>query len=253
MGILRAKKPSRKQSPSWRHARPRRGKKADQDRIANAIIALEKLLPPKQGNPGNVEDPGEIPQALLKKKLAGRGVFNKKTGLSLVYGFKDKNDLKDFDLNGAAPACRNGVLRIGPADAIRHVAKFKSFKVTGQFTVENLGEPAYGPTIVVRATGGAAFGFQNWNGTVLHLVDKDDKWLSNKNFGGVQINSLPITFSVSEKKATVIAPNSEIAGVIKAANAGQLELLGGKGGMQIRSLVISGIPDEEWVKEFFSK
>lgn len=237
--------------------------KADQDKIAKAIGALEKLLmkpgDPKKADPGKAVEAIELTPALLKKKLAGRAVFNKKIGeLTLLYDLKDKNDLKDFDLGDAKPTVSKGVLRVGPADRIKHVVKFKTVKVTGQFFVENIGPGGTGFTPFLQTSPGfpegVSFGTYHHNGAGLALEGK--KLLGTK---GLAVNLIEgrlwdvLTFTVTNKRASVRVGKVELAGPNELGALGQVELLGGRGGLQVRSLVISGTLDEEWAKEFFAK
>lgn len=227
--------------------------RADQEKIAKAIAALEKYLT-KNNDPDAPKEPLKITPTQLRKKLQAKAVFNPKTNeLTLVYDLSKPDQLKDFQLNGAEPIVRGGVLRIGPADTITHVVQFETVSVTGQFVVENigLGDPPYIP--FVRTTPGISFGVGNLNVAYLRLADRG-KELGVRQVGRDQIQNkpLPVTFSVKDKKASTRVGSAEFAGVIEAGSAGQVELLGGKGGLQVRSLVISGTLDEEWATEFFA-
>lgn len=226
--------------------------RVDQEKIAKAIAALEKYLT-KNNDPDAPKEPLKITPTQLRKKLQAKAVFNPKTNeLTLVYDLSKPDQLKDFELNGAEPVVRNGVLRVSPADTITHVVQFETVSVTGQFVVENIGA-GESDLPFIRTTPGVAFCVGEYNGAYLKLAQKG-KSLGVKQVGRDQIQNkpLPIAFSVKDKKASTKVGSAEFAGVIEAGSAGQVELLGGKGGLQVRSLVISGTLDEEWAAEFFA-
>jgi hypothetical protein len=229
--------------------------KADREKITKAIAALDQLLPKGPEKKGAVKPPAKplkLAPADLAKKFKGRAAFNAKTAeLTLLYDFKSKEQLKDFELGGAAPTIKIRVVRVGPADSIKHVVKFRRLKVTGEFVVETVqGGTGYVP--FVRCSEGVSFGPSEFNGTSLNLYD-GKKNLGGKGFAHNQIQGKPLslTFTVTEKKASAKVGTTEMAGPIEGGAAGHVEFLGGKGGLRIRSLVISGTLDEEWAKEFF--
>jgi hypothetical protein len=225
---------------------------SDQKKIGEAIAALEKLLPKAKKEGDKPAAAVKITPAMLAKKLAGRTAFNPKTGeLTLVYDFKAKGQLKDFDLKDAQPTLKSGVLRLGPSEAMKHIVAFKNLKVTGLFVVENVGA-GVGYVPFIQTSAGISFGTSEFNGAGLSLND------AKRNLGGKQLGRheiegkpLALTFTVSEKRASAKAGTVELAGPHEKGAPSRLELLGGLGGLQVRSLVIAGVPDEEWVQEFF--
>lgn len=224
----------------------------DQKKIGEAIAALEKLLPKAKKEGDKPAAAVKITPAMLAKKLAGKAAFNPKTGeLILVYDFKAKGQLKDFDMKDAQPTLKSGVLRLGPSESMKHVVAFKSLKVTGLFVVENVGA-GVGHVPFIKTSTGISFGTSEFNGAGLSLND-GKKNLGHKLLGRGEIEGKPLalTFTVSEKKASAKAGTVELAGPHEKGSPGQVELLGGLGGLQVRSLVIAGVPDEEWLQEFF--
>jgi hypothetical protein len=190
---------------------------------------------------------------MLKMKFAGRAAYDPKKGeLTLIYDFKEKNQLKDFELKDAMLTVKGGVLRISPADSIKHIVKFKSLNVTGQFVVENIGS-SYVPFLQTSAgisfgtaEGGIATGLVLFNGKVN---------LGHKILGRDATEGKPISlnFKLTEKRASAKVQTWELAGPNEGGAAGQVEFLGSKGGLQVRSLVISGTLDADWAREFFGK
>lgn len=233
-------------------------KKEDKDKIARAIGDLEKLLPAAKNDGGKAKADADLVKlmtpAALKKKFAGKAVFNAKTGeLTLVYDFKEKEQLKDFDLKEVKATVKAGALRVGPADEIQHAAQFKTLKVTGNVAVENIPHNSVKPFL--RTTGGTTAATDEVNGQMVKLLQKD-KQIGLKHFGmGVQYENrlVPVVFTVTDSKVTLKFGDNEIAGKVEGVTAGHVELLGGQGGVIFKSLVISGIPDEGWAKGFFKE
>jgi hypothetical protein len=228
--------------------------KADQEKIGKAIAALEKLLPKAGARKGDAEPPAEplkLAPATLAKKFKGKAVYNGRTGeLTLVYDFKTKDQLADFDLGGSMPTVKAGVLRLAPAETMKHGVNFKSLKVTGQFVVENMGEtPDFTPYLKTSVQ--ISFG---WSGVHATLSD-GKKTLGSKGLRREQVEAKPLSlvFTVTNKRASATVGTTELAGPIEGGAPGQVEFLGGRGGLQVRSLVISGTLEEEWAKEFFAK
>lgn len=240
-------------------------KKEDKDKIDRAIADLGKLLPgaPKEGGEKAKADPDLaklITPALLKKKFAGKAAFNPKTGeLTLVYDFATKDQLKDFDLGDAKPVVKAGVVRIGPSDEIAHAAKFLSVRVTGVCLVENVGG-AKGEAYIRTndEPGSEGCGFWITKGgvyTSLVLAEKKKQLGESQAIKVEQIKGIaqPFSLTVGPKKVILKVGSQELSGKPTSESAGRLELLGGLGGLQIKSLVIVGVLDAEWAKEFFKE
>jgi hypothetical protein len=233
-------------------------KKEDKDKIAKAIADLEKLLPPKKGaDPKDGGDLGKfLTPALLKKKFAGKAAFNPKTGeLTLVYDFSAKEQLKDFDLKDAKPTLKAGALRVGPTEEIRHAVKFKTLKATAQIVVENVG--AGKGHIYLRTSEDVKFWVLPVNGvwTGYSLAAKADELAKTKAINQDQVGGKPqqVSLVVEPKKVVLKVGGEELSGKVDLPAAGHLELHGGLGGLQVKSLVLSGVPDPEWAKEFFKE
>ena len=125
--------------------------------------------------------------------------------------------------------------------------------MTGLFTVENVGAGAgFKPYLKTSETVG--FGTSESNGASFNLRFKGEE-LGHKMVPRDQIENkpIPVALTVTSSKATVKVGEIELAGKIEAEAAGQVELLGGLGGVKIKSLVISGVPEVEWAKEFFKQ
>jgi hypothetical protein len=233
-------------------------KKEDKDKIAKAIADLEKLLPAKKaGDPKDDGDLGKLlTPALLKKKFAGKAAFNPKTGeLTFVYDFLTKEQLKDFDLKDAKPTLKAGALRVGPTEEIRHAVKFKTLKATAQIVVENVG--AGKGHIYLGTSEDVEFRVPPVNGvwTGYSLAVKGEELAKSKAINQDHVGGKPqqVTLTVEPKKVVLKVGGEELSGKVNLPSAGRLELHGGLAGLQVKSLVLTGVPDPEWAKEFFKE
>ena len=109
------------------------GAKADQDKIAQAISALEKLLKTDK----KADNEFKVTSELVKKRFNGKSSYNSKTEvLTLVYDFKAKKQLSDFNLLDSKPKLKTGLLTLEGGESILHLAKFKTLtlntKVSGK-------------------------------------------------------------------------------------------------------------------------
>jgi hypothetical protein len=182
-----------------------------------------------------------ITTALLQKKFHGRAAYNPKAGdLTLTYDFKDKNELKDFALNGAKPKVAKGFLTTEPADHIKHVVKFESVTITGVILIPNLnGEHLQTSEGVVLYGGGS-------------VVVKGQG--SQLDLGGVEKERLtPFQLTVTGDRVLLNMRNKKGGLPRKVPTAGYVELLGGTGGNSFARLTLSGQVDPEWAKEFFAR
>jgi hypothetical protein len=231
-------------------------KKEDKDKIAKAIADLEKLVPAtKAADPKSDGDLAKLlTPALLKKKLVGKAAFNPKTGeLTLLYDFSTKEQLRDFDLKDAKPTLKAGALRIGPTEEIRHAVKFKALKATAQIVVENVG--AGKGHIYLGTSEAVEFRVPPVNGvwTGYSLAVKGEELAKSKAINQDHVGGKPqqVTLTVEPKKVVLKVGGEELSGKVNLPAAGHLELHGGLGGLQVKSLVLTGVPDPEWAKEFF--
>lgn len=235
-------------------------KKEDKDKIARAIGDLEKLLPAakKDGEQakGDADLVKLITPAALKKKFAGKAAFNAKTGeLLLVYDFKDKAQLKDFDLGDAKPVMKPGALRVGPADQIQHIASFKTLGVTGRIVIENVG--AGKGQNYVKTSEGLRFwvhpGDAVWTGFTLAAKKEDlssTKALLKDDVSG---KAMEFSWTIEANKTVLKVGVHQLSGRADTPLAGHLELNGGVGGLVLSPLTLRGTVDPEWARGFFKE
>jgi len=215
-------------------------KKDDKDKIARAVADLEKLLPAAKKDGAEAKADPDLAKlvtpALLKKRLAGKAAFNPKTGeLTLVYDFKDKDQLKDFDLGDAKPVVAKGAVALEAATDIQHVAVFKTLTVT--WVVIS------GKFVDVRTTSKVrVFGW------VSLIVDGQG---GQEDIGVPLQGATPFKLTVSEKRVALEVGAKKGGMVRDVPQAGQLILGGGSAGNQFSKLTLTGKVDEAWAKEFF--
>lgn len=225
--------------------------KADKNKIAKAIETLEKQLSPDQ-NPADKPEAAkvtEISPEALRKKFGGKAAFNSKTGeLTLVYDFKNKDQLKDF--SGEELELKKNVVRIAAGDKMRHVVGFASGNVTGTFVSEN----TEGGHIIMGFNRGF-FGYEVLpdNRSNFHIyshAQRVGEFKSNWHSG----TPMTLSFSVNEKRARMTIGKKELgAGRREKEPAGCFVFMGGPAGMKVSSLVISGIPEEDWLQDFLKE
>jgi hypothetical protein len=223
------------------------GNKADRDKIDRAITALERVLAQPAVAP-DAEDKDAFPLTpeLLKDKFHGRATYNAKTGeLSLAYDFRNRNQLKDFDLDGANPWMANGAVEVLGQQKFTHVAKFLTLTATAEVAI------------------GKPLGFYLGTSQDLQLYIHDnwsiELWLDGQLAArnplppAQQRKPMRVVMTVEPKRFSLQAGSVKLAGsVTDKARGGQVVLMGGHNdGAQFRNLVITGKPDPEWAKTFF--
>lgn len=204
---------------------------------------------PQPAVPGAGAAVPKIDTALLRKKFsAGRVVFDSKTGqLTLTYDFKSPIQLKDFELNDAKPAMANGVLRIGPSDNIKHVAKFKSVSVGGYFKMENIKDDRS----LLSTSAGLSLKYNHFNELWFRIMDGPNE-IGKRATDARGPWPRPILFEASDKKVLVTIGKLQVGATVDTVGAGNVSFHGGTGGVLISGLQISGIPDDDWLREFLA-
>lgn len=234
--------------------------KVEGNRVVPRSIATNDATEENQkpvGTGNKRTHPPKLDTKSFQKKFAGKATYSAKTGeLTLTYNFKAKSELKDFQVNGQDVVAQSGTLWIGPGDSIEHTAKFDDLKVTGVFTIKTLGPDEGAPFL--RTSSGITCSSAQWNGT-LQLYHGRNK-IVEKGFSTEAVQNMPVQIEllVSKERVKMHVASlknlpAPIGDAVKSGSPGRIELLGGKGGMGVRSLVISGKPDENWVKELLGE
>jgi len=184
-------------------------------------------------------------QKKLQAKLAGKTVFNPKTNeVTITYDFQNKNQLNDFELSGK-PILSRGLIYISPSDKIIHKVNFKSLRVTGVYTFNNL------QGLHVQTSNGSGFKFYV-NGGIRNVeLLGGERVIALGNNGSPKPNT-PVEFklSVSEEKVDLIIERTTVGASYKQKNAGQLILGGGNGGNSFGRILIQGVVSEDWMDSF---
>jgi hypothetical protein len=221
-------------------------KKADQDNIADAIAALQKLLPTKapagSGKDAPAEDELKITPALLKKKFQGKASYDAKTGvLTMVYDFSSEEQLKDFELDDSTPVVSKGTLKLQGGEVMRHRVKFKTVAINTKCANRRGNNHP-----LIATTEGYAFWIAG-NRTALHFKGNDvvENRLPDGNLWTVELK-------VMEKRISLKAGAIALGKAIKTEMAGQVELKGGEKGNTFSKVVIEGKVDKEWAQQFFA-
>jgi hypothetical protein len=222
--------------------------KHEQDRIAVAIAALQKLNG-AVGAAGKDVKHIELTATTLKKKLHTRAVYNQKTGeLTLSYDFQNKRQLDDFDLGSAKPVLRNGGVLMPAGESMRHLVHFKTLRVNGQLAASNFaGEH-------LRTTEGFGLNFPNFYGAWRLGLVVDGKTVAQSENQPFVNKFTPFELAIEPERAAVKFLGVAVGKPLSAPvpDAGQLELCGGFGGDLFAAVVISGKVDEEWAQTFFA-
>lgn len=223
-------------------------KKDDKDKIARAVADLEKLLPAAKKDGDKAAADADLAKlltpALLKKRLAGKAVFNPKAGeLTLVYDFKDKDQLKDFDLGDWKPKLNRGV-SLQAGESIKHVVTFETCHVTCILAVQQANGTfvRFGSVAVVTDNDGSS----------RHLKVGVESLTQQTGSGADFVGVWTLDLNVEAKKTTVKLGQT-VLGKPAAAKPGSLEVGGGNGGATFGKITLTGKLDEAWAKKFFKE
>jgi hypothetical protein len=219
-------------------------KKADQDKIADAIAMLQKLLPKTAAPEGKDAPPRDklnITSAILKEKFQGNAAYDPKTGLlTLGYDFSSKDQLKDFDLNDSEPVVARGTLKLEGGEVIRHSVKFKTVTVNARCANRRGNNH---PIITTTES------YAIWiTGDKMALHFKGNDVVENRLPAG---RLWDVQLKVMANRIGLKAGDITLSKAVKTELAGNVEFKGGERGNMFSKVVIEGKVDEEWAKKFF--
>jgi len=226
--------------------------KEEQKRILEAISSLAGLLQKSKVGPGTGTkksvDLAKLTGLAISSRFGGHVVYNARTGeLTFTYDFKDRGQLRDFDLGKSKPVLKGGLALEG-GDVATHVVKFKTFSLSATVYVKQMRGS------LVRTTEGTAISVGGALPDTVYFDIKGESSLSVIIPGAERSGDVPIQLTIQEdRQAFQYGPTSKLSKKVKEPRAGQIELLGGDLGFRYSKLVISGKPDEAWVAEFFNK
>lgn len=220
----------------------------EQAKIDKAIRELEAVIGEEEKDPKPEKLTFEVTPAMLKKKFAGKAVFNAKTGeLTLAYDFPGKNSLSDFEVTDQKVAVNRKMLGLDAAEKLTHKAKWKSFTVA----------------TVIHFKGMRGVGINTTNGTHLGSggANPDTMYLGVPGTGGTskiipdkfRSGTVHIGLSVTGAKTSAHWGEDRLAlPTALKEDIHQVILVAGTEGCAYSNLIIVGVPDPAWLKEFLA-
>jgi hypothetical protein len=195
----------------------------------------------RQGEPPNYT------KLLRKKFAASQATFDHKTGLlTLGYDFSKSTQAKDFRFGEGALTISGRTAKVSPLESVVHTAVFRTGSVQGNFLYGN----DAGEQIMLATTSATSLRFHKNGDHFWFQLFSEGHELSRKTFEKQM--PIPIRFEVTESKVQLKVKGQELAGPrATAGNCGAFALHGGNAGLAVTGLVISGIPDDAWMKSFF--
>ena len=218
----------------------------EQAKIAKAIDELESMLEaaPKAANAPAVGF--EVKPTVLRKKFQGRAAYNIKTGeLALIYDFSKKEQLRDFEGKNAKPIVANKGMFLDGSDHINHIAKFKSFSASGVIAIKSMNGGGVG------SSNGSHIGMGGLNHDTLYMNVAGGPNVTAIVPGKVRTGAVPFQLSVTSAKTSVRFGSERMTQVtVKKDDVHQIEFDGGAEGYAFSNIVIVGVPEQKWFKEF---
>jgi hypothetical protein len=218
-------------------------------KVDKAIRDLEALIEDPDAEPKPAPITFNVTPAALKKKFAGKPIFNPKTGeLTLSYDFANKSQLEDFKIEGLNVQVAKKMLMIEAGDTLQHVAHFRSFTASGVMTFKSMrgGSGLGSSNGWLLSTGGVDVLQLKFGGSVV-----DRKPVRNE----LRSGSVPVSFTITPRKANIRFGTEQLTKPAAATTEviHQLVLNAGSEGCGFSNLVIVGAPDPAWLKEFLGE
>lgn len=187
--------------------------------------------------------------AFLRRKFAAsQATLNPSSGvLTLSYDFAKPGETQDFRFNAGALTINQGVAKVAPVEAVTHIAVFKTGSIKGRFAYGN----NQGEQMMLATTTATSLRFHKFNEFWLQLFS-EGREIARKDFGDKK--PLPILYEITDTKMRIEVNGQQLAGLrVTPANCGAFVMHGGNAGLAVAGLVISGVPDEQWMKAFIAK
>lgn len=220
----------------------------EQAKVDKAIRELEALIDggesPAMERPVAEPLDFEVNLMTLKRKFAGKPTFNAKTGeLTLVYDFSAKTQVGDFDATGMTVAVVKKRLGIDAGDSLTHVAKFRSFSASAVMTMKGM------RGLGIASTNGSRL--SAIGGKTLQLGVPGGPPLSKPVPDPLRSGAIPISLTVNPIKTSVRYGTEKLSQpTVQKQDVHQVVLVGGNEGCAFSNLIITGMPDLEWLKSF---
>ena len=186
------------------------------------------------------ENEVKLSHELLASKLHAEATYDAETNrLTLIYDLGSDSQLKDF--SGDAHWAK-GELTVSAGEALRHVVKFKTVKLTGVVAMKSeVGDVAKSSAGLVARRDGA---------TVKVSVGSSSASSSENGPPGDEL-VLPFEVQSGEKLVVFRLADQVVGKAMAKSDVGQLQLCGGDAGATFSKLMISGQPDRLWLAKFF--
>jgi hypothetical protein len=228
----------------------------EQAKIDKAIRELEALIddPDAESKPNAAKSSAikfVVKPAVLKKKFGGKSVFNPKTGeLTLTYDFSQKGQLADFETKSVKAPIAQGNVLIDGSETLTHIAKFKSVSVSTNMSFKSMRGCG------ISSTGGIKFYTGGQNPDTIYLAVDGSEGAETIVPENRRAGTVPVALMISSSAASVrFADDRLVVKIAKNAVPGreevhQLVFEGGVEGAGFSNIIIAGIPDPEWFKQF---
>lgn len=225
-------------------------------KIDKAIRELEVLIedPDADSKPNAAKSSAikfVVKPAVLKKKFGGKSVFNAKTGeLTLTYDFSQKGQLADFETKSVKAPIAQGTVLIDGSETLTHIAKFKSVSVSTNMSFKSMRGCG------ISSTGGANFYTGGQFPDTIYLAVEGSEGAATVVPANRRSGTVPVALTISPSVASVrFADDRLVVKIAKNAVPGHKELHqlvfeGGVEGAGFSNIIIVGIPDPEWFKDF---
>lgn len=218
----------------------------EQAKIDKAIGQLELIAAGEEPDAKPAPLAFAVPPALLKKKFGGKALFNSKSGeLTLVYDFSNKLQLSDFDVANQKLLVANKALYLDAAEILQHKAKFRSFAVAALIHIKSM------RSVGITSTNGSHLGTGGLNPDTLYLGVPDGAGASKMIPDKARSGTIPVALSVTAGKTSVRWGDERLASpTVRKDDVHQIVLQAGAEGCAYSNLMIVGVPDPDWFKEF---
>jgi hypothetical protein len=225
-------------------------------KIDKAVRELEVLMddPDADSKPNSAKSSAikfVVKPAVLKKKFGGKSVFNAKTGeLTLTYDFSQKGQLADFETKSVKAPIAQGTVLIDGSETLTHIAKFKSVSVSTNMSFKSMRGCG------ISSTGGTKFYTGGQFLDTIYLAVDGSELAAGVVAANRRTGTVPLALTISPSAASVrFAEDRLVVKIAKNAVPGheevhQLVFEGGVEGAGFSNIIIAGIPDPEWFKQF---
>ncbi len=222
----------------------------EQAKVDKAIRELESLIEDPDGQSMPKAKPApitfDVTPVMLKKKFAGKAVYNAASGeLTLTYDFPGKGQLTDFDVDDARVLVTKKTLLIDAGDKLTHVAKFKSFTASAMMTFKGM------RGVGIASTNGSNLGTGGARRDTIYLRVPDAAGTNKIVPGNIRSGTVPISLTVTPTKTSIRFATEKLSQpTVRKDDVHQVVLNAGTEGCGFSNLIIVGIPDPVWLKEF---